>query len=228
MAFYDPFTASHHSHDGPLSFDISVIPVDPLCYDPTWEEIRRRKDPYPYPTNANAIDVVTIPVGPDHDESAARVTIINTYGYVLFDEYIAQTQIIHSTSSLFHRGQVYESVNPMPKVTMQQKVLDLLFERVMVGHRLDHTLSLLGIRHPLGLRRDLAIHYPASLFYSNRTGSLTLDELIQIKYNRTLPTEPRDPLENTRTMMRLYLEDKEEWDTDMRNAIFADPKLLDS
>merc|ERR1712176_284438 len=103
-------------------------------------------------------------VGPDGKTSAlARVTIIDWNGKVLLDEYVKQPESEITDYRTFVSGITKEHLTQHATLDLLQCrkiVLDILRNKVIIGHALENDLRALGIidHHPWYQIRDTAKH----------------------------------------------------------------------
>ncbi|KAI9290821.1 hypothetical protein K502DRAFT_353590 [Neoconidiobolus thromboides FSU 785] len=84
----------------------------------------------------------------------ARVSIVNYYGYTIFDKYVAPTQEVTDYRT-WVSGIKEEHLRNAPSFeVVQQHVLFLIKGKVLVGHSIRSDLKALKIDHPAHLRVD--------------------------------------------------------------------------
>ena len=133
-----------------------------------------------------AIDCEMVGVGPNGTEDAlARVSIVNYYGNVLFDAFVSPIQRVtdwRTKYSGIRPADVLNSKGTAPEIMLnpaksfdvvQKEVMELLKDRVIIGHALKGDLAVLKLSHPRHAIRDTSSYEPFRTKYgSGRTPSL--------------------------------------------------------
>lgn len=124
---------------------------------PTWDFENKEL------TKVVALDCEMVGVGINGSESMlARVCIVNSHGAVLYDEFVASTEKVvdYRTKYSGIRPKDLRQSNAKPFKEVQQKVAELIENRIVVGHGLDNDFRVLMLDHPFLLRRDTAKYRP--------------------------------------------------------------------
>jgi RNA exonuclease 4 len=119
------------------------------------------------------------------EDALARVSIVNYYGNVLLDTFVSPTQRVtdwRTKHSGIRPADVLNSEGIAPEIMLnlaksfdvvQKEVMELLKDRVIVGHALKGDLAALKLSHPRYCIRDTSSFEPFRTKYgSGRTPSL--------------------------------------------------------
>ncbi|KAI9293412.1 hypothetical protein K502DRAFT_338075 [Neoconidiobolus thromboides FSU 785] len=120
-----------------------------------------------------AIDCEMVGVGVNASESAlARVSIVNYYGIVIYDTHVKVDKIVTDFRT-WVSGILPKHLKDAPSFEeVQIKVLELLKNRILVGHSIKNDLKALKIQHPERNIRDTAKYYPLKQINNNKAPSL--------------------------------------------------------
>ena len=141
---------------------------------------------YRRPGRYIAIDCEMVGVGPNGIQDAlARVSIVNYYGNVLLDTFVSPMQRVtdwRTKYSGIRPAQLLNSEGIPPVMVLiaaklfdlvQREVMELLKDRVIIGHALKGDLAVLKLSHPRHAIRDTSSYEPFRTKYgSGRTPSL--------------------------------------------------------
>jgi RNA exonuclease 4 len=152
--------------------------------------------------------------------SVARVTAIDWYGNVLLDEYIQQTEEVTDYRTEVS-GITKENLQDATMTIEEGReiLVQMLYNRILVGHDLRNDLTALRITHPWWLTRDTA-KYPPFMQTSVYDGLLlprklrTLASEILHKQIQ-MPGNPHSPYEDALAALDLYRSVREDWEIEM-------------
>ena len=152
----------------------------------------------------------------------ARVTLIDWNGCTLMDEYVHQSPALVVDYRTEVSGICPEHlVDAADITTIRQTVMDLIRNKIVVGHALKNDFHALGIRHPWHLVRDTAKYEPFMKTRDNCSISSSgsgsdnnnmmlwprkLKDLARCKLQRDiqLPGMPHCPYEDALAALDLY------------------------
>lgn len=115
-----------------------------------------------------AMDCEMVGTGPcGTDDMLARVSIVNRNGEVILDKYVKPREKVtnYRTSVSGIRPEDIENGEDFEKV--QDEVIEILQDKILVGHAIKHDLRVLYIKHPHALIRDTANYRPLAKLVSN-------------------------------------------------------------
>lgn len=131
-----------------------------------------------------AIDCEMVGVGPDGKRSAlARVSIVNYFGAVLLDTFVKPEEKVTDYRTFVSGVTAKHLVNAMPYQEARQKVMDLIQDRVLVGHAILNDLRALDIHHPKLMIRDTSRYKPFRDLVKGKTPGLKrlVNDLLEIE-----------------------------------------------
>jgi RNA exonuclease 4 len=162
-------------------------------------------------------------IGPGgYDSSLARVTVIDWYGQVLFDAHVQQTQPVTDYRT-FVSGITEEDLQgaTMSFERCRTIVLQLLHNRILVGHALENDLKVLNISLPWWLTRDTAKYEPFMQMRQSHTGDSIgilgprkLKHLAKERLHKEIQVvgKPHSPYEDALAALDLYRSDRTHWE----------------
>ncbi|ORY90376.1 ribonuclease H-like domain-containing protein [Syncephalastrum racemosum] len=140
----------------------------------------------------------------------ARVSLVNYFGAVLLDVFVKPQRPITDYRTEVSGIRPKDLKNAMPFLEAQQKVLDIVQDRIMVGHAIIHDLSALRIKHPRYLIRDTSKYKPFFEYNNGRTPGLKT--LVDCVLDMEIQSGEHSSVEDARFTMLLYRHAKEEWE----------------
>jgi RNA exonuclease 4 len=168
-----------------------------------------------------ALDCEMVGVG-EHGASSvlARVTLIDWDGNILMDELVKpQWQVTDYRT--FVSGITKEMLDKakMDFATVQKRVLQILYGKILVGHGLENDLKVLGISHPWYMIRDTAKYEPYMKvrFQDGVLWPRGLKDLCKEKLNRDVQVygRPHCPREDALAALDLYRLVSRQWEQSM-------------
>ncbi|CAN1249054.1 RNA exonuclease 4 [Linum perenne] len=180
------------------------------------------EDPHPNPlvpinhdsslTDAVAMDCEMVGVGQANRSALGRVTLVNKWGNVIYDEFVRPMEFVvdFRTHISGIRPKDLKQAKNFPIV--QKKVAELIKGRILVGHALSNDLKVLLLNHPKKDLRDSA-EYPPFLKYGNREHRRkSLRHLASEFLGIDIQNGEHCPVEDARAAMLLYQKNKKEWE----------------
>ncbi|RGB39668.1 ribonuclease H-like domain-containing protein, partial [Rhizophagus diaphanus] len=171
-----------------------------------------------------AIDCEMVGVGPDGIQSAlARVTIVNYYGVTILDKYVRpiervtdfRTEISGITPKLLINSHDFKQV--------QQEVYNIIKDRIVVGHALQHDFKMLMLDHPRKMIRDTSLYEPFRKIAKGKTPSLK--RLASEELGMTIQTGKHSSVEDAQACMMLYRKHKEQWEQSVQIKYYKKLKI---
>jgi len=123
--------------------------------------------------NYVSIDCEMVGVGPEGKESAlARVSIVNYYGNVILDKFVLPREKVvdYRTHVSGITKEILKDAEPFLEV--QKEVADILKNKLVIGHSLEHDFNALLLDHPSKLIRDTSHYKPFRKITNGSTPSL--------------------------------------------------------
>lgn len=168
-------------------------------------------------TEIVAIDCEMVGVGLEGKQhSLARVVIVNYYGGVLLDRFVAQIEPVedYRTEISGVRPQDLKNAPSLKKV--QQEVFKILKDKIVVGHQLTSDFKALLLDHPQLYVRDTA-RYRALQKSPGKPHSLR--QLAAEVLEMNIQEGEHDPAEDARIAMLLYRFIQKNWEASIKTSV---------
>lgn len=193
------------------TINVSHIPKTPKPL-PLSRNDTRKLDPGKYV----AIDCEFVGIGKDGEESAlARISIINYYGVVLLDTYVRPQERVTDWRTWVSGIQSYHMQDAIDFKTAQLKTMELINNKILVGHAVNNDLDILFLSHPKSMIRDTC-KFPK--FREIAGGkSPSLKKLIKHFIQVDIQIGQHSSVEDARATMLLFRLFKREIEQSMRN-----------
>ena len=162
-----------------------------------------------------ALDCEMVGVGYEGKESAlARVSIINTYGEIIYDKYVKPIEKVTDFRTPVS-GITAENLQNAPEFTsVQAEVSEIIQGRTLVGHSLKNDLKQLMLGHPKKRLRDTSTF---SIFRQlNKGNTPSLRKLAKEILGLDIQIGEHSSVEDARACMQLYNRFKKEWESSLR------------
>lgn len=161
------------------------------------------------------------------DSICARVVLVDWKGRALLDSYVAPVQPVADYRTYVSGITAEHLVGAPAFETVREQALQLLQDKILVGHALVNDLQCLQISHPQHLIRDTALYTPFQR--TNYEGQLVprkLKELAAEKLGQTIqdPTKPHDPHEDAMAALNLYKQHRPRWEACITSLVQKEMK----
>ncbi|KAI0375266.1 hypothetical protein BV20DRAFT_960367 [Pilatotrama ljubarskyi] len=145
----------------------------------------------------------------------SRVAIVDYRGQTVFCTYVLPTNTVtdYRTSTTGIQASDLQPGNAMPWREVQQRVAQLIRDKILVGHTLWQDLSVLGIPHPAVATRDVALYQPFRNALRSPNQVIGLQTLMWHLMRRRVQETHVCALENARAALDLYRSHAEEWES---------------
>lgn len=164
------------------------------------------------PTQVVAIDCEMVGSGPrGNRDQLARVSIVNTFGHVLYDKYVKPLEVVTDYRSFVSGIYPHHLQTGEDFYKVQRDVCTLLKGRTLVGHAVNHDLKVLFLKHPSMNIRDTSKYFKSSVYGGRGTPSLRRLSEHHLKIN--IQGSCHDSVEDARATMRLYMKFKDDWES---------------
>lgn len=158
-----------------------------------------------------AIDCEFVGVGKDGEESAlARVSIVNFHGHTIYDEYVKPRERVTDWRTWVSGVTPAHMQQAIDFKTAQKDVSDLLKDKVLVGHAVDHDLDALMLSHPKSQLRDTSKFPPYRQLAKGKTPALK--KLAKELLNIEIQGAEHSSVEDAQATMQLYKLEKKEFE----------------
>lgn len=158
-----------------------------------------------------AMDCEFVGVGEDRKELAlARVTIVNFYGHVVYDEYVKPREKVTDWRTWVSGVAPHHMAKAVTFEAAQAKVSEILDNRILIGHAVQHDLDSLFLSHPKSMVRDTS-KLPEFRGISGGKPP-ALKKLMKHFLNCNIQVGTHCPLEDARATMLLFRLKKREFE----------------
>ncbi|THH32323.1 hypothetical protein EUX98_g1852 [Antrodiella citrinella] len=144
---------------------------------------------------------------------AARVTLVDYRGNVIYDSYVRPTQLVCDYRTEV-TGLLPSHLAYAPEFqTVQLQVAMLLRDKIIVGHALWQFLSVMGLSHPAIDTRDTALFLPFRKSLKSKSSALIpLATLMHRLMNRQIGACGEVAVEEARAALDLYRSCEQTWE----------------
>ncbi|TKY49142.1 RNA exonuclease 4 [Spatholobus suberectus] len=164
-------------------------------------------------TDTVAMDCEMVGVGQGNKSALGRVTLVNKWGNVIYDEFVRPIERVVDFRTKISGIRPRDLRKAMDFWTAQKKVAELMNGRILVGHALSNDLKALLLSHPKKDTRDTSEYQPFLKSSSRRALRHLAAEHLGVK----IQTGEHCPIEDARAAMLLYQRNKKEWEKSMKD-----------
>uniref|UniRef100_A0A7S2Y5Y4 RNA exonuclease 4 n=1 Tax=Entomoneis paludosa TaxID=265537 RepID=A0A7S2Y5Y4_9STRA len=179
-----------------------------------------------------AMDCEMVGVGMGgHKSVLARVTIVDWNGDIVLDQYVKPTETITDYRT-FVSGITEEDLEDAQDITVcRTKVLQVLQDKILVGHHLKNDLKAVGVSHPWYDTRDTAkwepfmkIRFDDGILWPRK-----LKELCQEKLKREIQVmgQAHSPIEDAIAALDLYKLVRNKWEKAMAYKVKKTREIME-
>ncbi|OUM54859.1 hypothetical protein BVG19_g4301 [[Candida] boidinii] len=155
-----------------------------------------------------AIDCEFVGVGPEGVASSlARVSIVNFHGKTIFDSFVRPTEKVTDWRTWVSGVTPKDMKDAITFKEAQNKTSEILKNRILVGHAVDHDLDALMLSHPKSMIRDTARHTPYRQKYA-KGKTPSLKNLTKEILGIDIQTGEHSSVEDAKATMMIFRNDK--------------------
>lgn len=164
-------------------------------------------------TKLVAMDCEMVGIGDGSESMIARVSIVNKFGYCLYDKYVKPREKVQDYRTAVSGIYPHHLKNGEEFFIVQKEVADILRGRILVGHALKNDLAVLFLSHPWKNLRDTSRYKPFKQITKASTPSLKrlALELLGIE----IQVGEHNSVEDARVAMQLYMQYKSKWESEI-------------
>ncbi|CAL5200937.1 unnamed protein product [Lathyrus oleraceus] len=181
------------------SDDCEINPLDPVNDDASL-------------TDAVGMDCEMVGVGQGNKSALARVSLVNKWGNVIYDEFVRPMERIVDYRTKISGIRPQDLRKAKDFCTAQKKVAELIHGRILVGHALSNDLKALLLSHPKKDIRDTS-EYPPFL---RSSGRVALRHLASEHLGAKIQSGEHCPVDDARAAMMLYQRNRKEWEKSVK------------
>ncbi|KAL4366166.1 hypothetical protein AHAS_Ahas07G0178900 [Arachis hypogaea] len=164
-------------------------------------------------TDAVAIDCEMVGVGQGNKSALGRVTMVNKWGNVLYDEFVRPVERVVDFRTKISGIRPRDLKKAIDFWTAQKKVAELMKGRILVGHALQNDLKALLLSHPKKDIRDTSEYQPFLKSGCRRALRHLAAEILGAE----IQSGEHCPIQDARAAMLLYQRNRKEWERSLRD-----------
>ncbi|GMN62216.1 hypothetical protein TIFTF001_031301 [Ficus carica] len=166
-------------------------------------------------TDAVAMDCEMVGVGQGNRSALGRVTLVNKWGNVIFDEFVRPIERVVDFRTQISGIRPRDLRKAKDFSMVQKKVAEFIKGRILVGHALRNDLKALLLSHPKNDKRDTS-EYPPFQRQGHRSA---LRHLAASFLNVEIQSGEHCPVEDARAAMLLYEKNRKDWEKLVKDQI---------
>ncbi|CAL0310173.1 unnamed protein product [Lupinus luteus] len=166
-------------------------------------------------TDAVAMDCEMVGVGEGNKSALGRVTLINKWGNVIYDEFVRPLERVVDFRTFVSGIRPRDLRKAKDLWSAQKKVAELIKGRILVGHALHNDLKALLLSHPKKDIRDTSEYQPFQTTGSRRA----LKHLAEEFLGAEIQSGEHCPIEDARAAMMLYQRNRKEWEKSVKDQV---------
>ena len=181
-----------------------------------------------------ALDCEMVGTGVDgHRSTLARVTIVNWDGDIVYDQLIRPTETVTDYRTFVSGITAADLENDDIVIdfhTCRKEVLELVQNKILVGHALKNDLSALQIKHPWQQIRDTAKYEPFmkqrfedGVYWPRKLKELVYEYVNGMEIQQ--PGKPHSAYEDAYAAMQLYQTVRNKWEKVMQYKIMKTAQI---
>jgi len=157
-----------------------------------------------------ALDCEMVGVGENGSDSVlARVTIVNSFGNVVYDQFVAAQEKVTDFRTRWSGVRKKDLTDAPHFKRVQKEVADIIKGRIVVGHALHNDFEALLLSHPHNMIRDTAKYGP---FMRGKRKPKALRKLAKEHLGVTIQKGEHDSGEDARAALLLYKLVRKKWE----------------
>lgn len=154
-------------------------------------------------------------IGDGTESMLARVSIVNSHGYCIYDKYVKPREKIQDYRTAVSGIRPHHLQDGEDFEVVQREVADILKGKILVGHALKNDLDVLFLSHPMHRRRDTSRYRPFREVSKGNTPSLK--KLALELLGMDIQSGEHNSIEDARAAMNLYRLYKSSWESNLKS-----------
>ncbi|KAF3442454.1 hypothetical protein FNV43_RR16370 [Rhamnella rubrinervis] len=159
-------------------------------------------------TDAVAMDCEMVGVGQGNKSALGRVTVINKWGNVIYDEFVRPVEHVVDFRTQISGIRPRDLKKAKDFRIVQKRVAELIKGRILVGHALRNDFKALLLSHPKKDVRDTSEYQP----FLREGYKRALRHLAAEFLNVEIQNGEHCPIEDARAAMLLYQKNRRQWE----------------
>ncbi|KAI4322980.1 hypothetical protein L6164_022625 [Bauhinia variegata] len=166
-------------------------------------------------TDAVAMDCEMVGVGQGNKSALGRVTLVNKWGNVIYDEFVRPVERVVDFRTKISGIRPRDLKKGKDFWTAQKKVAEFIKGRILVGHALHNDFKALLLSHPKKDVRDTSEYQP----FLKEGGKRALRHLAAELLGAQIQTGEHCPIEDARAAMLLYQKNRKAWEKSVKDQL---------
>lgn len=155
----------------------------------------------------------------NYNQILARVSIVDFYGRLLFDNFVAPKGEVQNHLTFVSGIRPIDLQNAPAFSNVQRQVRDILSNKIVVGHSLHFDFKALEFSHPNEDIRDIGKSRFIINRYGNSRGQSVSLKILALKIlNRHIQLDQHDPIEDAKAALDIYKQYQKEIEEDEKDA----------
>ncbi|XP_062168743.1 uncharacterized protein LOC133874873 [Alnus glutinosa] len=166
-------------------------------------------------TDVVAMDCEMVGVGQGNKSALGRVTLVNKWGNVVYDEFVRPVDRVVDFRTEISGIRPRDLRKAKDFRVVQKRVAEIVNGRILVGHALHNDLKVLLLSHP---KKDVRDTSEYQTFLKER-GRRALRHLAAQFLGVQIQNGEHCPIQDARAAMLLYQKKKKEWEKSVKDQI---------
>ncbi|XP_022717189.1 RNA exonuclease 4 [Durio zibethinus] len=166
-------------------------------------------------TDVLAMDCEMVGVGLGNKSALGRVTLVNKWGNVIYDEFVRPVERVVDFRTRISGIRPRDLRKAKDFQVVQKKVAELIEGRTLVGHALHNDLKALLLTHPKKNMRDTSEYQP----FLKEGRRKALRHLAAEVLGVEIQNGEHCPVDDARAAMLLYQKNRKEWEKSAKDQI---------
>ncbi|CAH8432651.1 unnamed protein product [Schistosoma turkestanicum] len=169
----------------------------------------------PFNLDPVALDCEMVGIGPENSSALGRVSIVDYEGKVLCDVIVKPEEEIFDYRTQWSGIREEDMSRALPYFYVRNRVYNILYNRIVVGHMLKNDFAVLDLRHPPHLVRDTCkVPYPKTLAGFPTKSKIGLRALTLRLFGISIQNGEHCSIEDARAAMAIYRLVEDQWEDD--------------
>ncbi|KAM3184937.1 hypothetical protein ACTXT7_007409, partial [Hymenolepis weldensis] len=174
-----------------------------------------------FPDGPIALDCEMVGVGRYNRNALGRVSIVDYHGNILYDVFSRPDKPITDYRTQFSGIRPRDLLNALPLKAVRQDVIQIIKNRIVVGHAVWNDFEVLRLNHPHYLIRDTCTApYPKVRIGRSKKGLVALRDLYFEFFGKEIQQGEHSSVEDARATMEIYRQVEKEWEADLKGHTF--------
>lgn len=171
-------------------------------------------------TDVVAMDCEMVGVSQGNKSALGRVTLVNTWGNVVYDEFVRPVDRVVDFRTEISGIRPRDLRKAKDFWVVQKRVADIIKGRILVGHALHNDLKVLLLSHPKKDLRDTSEYQP----FLREGGRRALRHLAAQFLGVQIQNGEHCSIQDARAAMLLYQKNKKKWEKSVKDQMHLKQK----